>query len=247
MAFTNSLSKIYVCSTPQNSDLTLGDYELLSWVLVGSVGNLGETGKSTNIVTYNTWDNPVAQKAKGITDAGSPTLEVAYNATDPGQEILRSCGEDNNVYAFKIVRANAVNGGIGTVEYNRGLVSGPTRPNGGNEDFVKEVFTLALVQKEIVVKPTSGGNPPVLEVAPAITGTEAVGEILTCSTGTFSGDATITYTYQWFVDGVAKVDSTLNTYNLTSSDVGKVLFCRVRAENDAGSAFGFSNTTGEIV
>lgn len=249
MANTNAASKWYVCATPQNSNLTEADYASLTWTLISKVGNVGETGKSTNILTYNTWDTEVADKAKGITDAGSPTIEVARDPDDAGQEILREAGAvgNNNKYAFKEVRADGPLGGTGTIFYNRGVVGGPTRPNGQNEDFDVEVFSIGFVQEEIIVKPTTGGNPPVLTTAPAITGTAQVGETLTCSNGTFSGDATIIYEHQWFANGVSVQGATAATYDLTSADLGKVFMCRVMAKNNAGNAFGFSNTTTAIV
>ena len=164
MANTNAFSKWYVCATPQNNNLTQSDYASLTWTLISKVGNVGETGKSTNVLTYNTWDTEVADKAKGITDAGSPTIELAREPDDAGQEILRAAAAvgNNNKYAFKEERADGPLGGTGTIFYNRGIVAGPTRPNGGNEDFDLEVFTLGLVQEEIVVKPTTGTNAPVM-------------------------------------------------------------------------------------
>ena len=173
MANTNAASKWFVCETPQNSKLTQAEYEALTWIEIGGIGNVGETGKSTNVLTYNTWADDVVQKAKGLTDAGSPTFEVARNPNDPGQEILRAAGAvgNNNIYAFKEQRADGPVGGVGTVFYNRGVVGGPTRPNGGNEDFDLEVYTVGFEQEEIVVNPTSAGNPPVMTAAPAITGT----------------------------------------------------------------------------
>lgn len=248
MANTNAASKVYVCDTPQNTDLTEADYKLLNWTLIKGVGNLGETGKSTNVLTYNTWDTTVSDKAKGVTDAGSPTLEVARDPNDPGQEILRKAGAvgNNNRYAIRVVRADGELGGTGTVIYNRGIVTGPTRPNGGNEDFDLEVFTLGFVQEEIITPPTAGGNPPVMTVAPAISGTAQVGETLTCSSGTFTGDATIEYEYQWFANGVALAGVAESSYTLVAGDKDKVFSCRVMAKNKSGSAFGFSNTTEKV-
>lgn len=158
MANTNANSKWYVCATAQNEDLTKAEYEALTWVLISKVGNVGETGKSTNVLTYNTWDTDVADKSKGVTDAGSPTIECARMPDDAGQEILRTAAGvgNNNKYAFKEERADAPVGGTGTIFYNRGIVTGPTHPNGGVEDFDLDVFTLGLVQEEIVVKPTQG-------------------------------------------------------------------------------------------
>lgn len=157
MANTNAACKWFVCVEPQDEKLTKEDYEALTWVEITGIGNVGETGKSTNVVTYNTWDTDVADKAKGVTDAGSPTFEVARDPDDAGQEILRTAGAvgNNHKYAFKELRADAkTTEGTGTIMYNRGIVAGPTRPNGGNEDFDVEVFTFGFVQEEIVVDPT---------------------------------------------------------------------------------------------
>lgn len=248
MANTNAFSKFYVCPTPQNKNLTEDDYNGLEWVLVSGLGNLGETGKSTNVLTYNTWESSVSDKGKGLTDAGSPTLEVARDPDDPGQEILRQASVvgNNNKYAFKILRADGPLGGTGTIQYNRGLVMGPTRPNGQNEDFDLEVFTLGLVQEEIVVNPTTGSKAPVLTAAPSISGDATVGQTLTCSTGTFTGAETITYSYQWFANGVSITGATESTYELKASDVGKLFACRVTAKNNGGYACGFSNTTSAV-
>jgi hypothetical protein len=157
-ANANAGSKIYVCSTPQNVDLDETEYAALTWVEVKGVGNHGETGSQTNILNYDTWDQKVIQKAKGLTNAGDPTLEVARIATDPGQVILNDAAKTNHNYAFKMER-NDKGAGVGatnTILYNRGLVTGPSRPWGRNEDFDVEVFTLALNQIETVVPATDG-------------------------------------------------------------------------------------------
>lgn len=248
-ANSNAASKIYVCATPQNTILSTGDYNALTWVEVSGVGSRGETGKKTNILNYNTWGDTVIQKAKGLTDAGSPELEVARIPTDPGQIILHTAAAvgNNNNYAFKELRADGLNGGTGTIFYNRGLVAGPTHPGGRNEDFDIEVFTLAFQQEEIVVNPTTSGTPPTLTVNPAITGTAEVGELLTSSTGTFTGDAVITYAYQWYAGGVAIAGATASTFTLTSTQLGKVITVRVVATNASGSAFGFSAATTAVI
>lgn len=247
-ANANAASKLYVCATPQNAELSQGDYEALAWVEIKSVGSRGETGKITNILTYDTWDTTVIQKAKGMTDAGSPEIEVARIPTDPGQMILRAAGAvgNNNNYAFREVRADGTTPTNGTHKYNRGLVAGPRSPGGRNEDFDLEIFTLALQQEEIVVNPLAAGAAPVLTVIPAITGTAEVGETLTSSTGTFTGDAVITYAYQWFAGGVAISGANASTYDLTAAELGKIITVRVTATNDSGSAFGFSEATAAV-
>lgn len=248
-ANTNAASKVFISPVPQNANLSVADYNLLTWVEIKGIGNLGETGKTTNIVNFPTWGDNVIQKAKGLTDAGSPTLEVARDPIDAGQTVLRNAAAvgNNNNYAFKIQRADGLLGGTGTIQYNRGLVGGPTRPNGTNEDFDLEVFTLAFQQEEVVVNPTVGGAAPVLTVAPAITGIARVGQTLSVDNGTFTGDPTIVFSYQWFAGGVAIVGATAKTYVLTADELGKVVNARVTAQNDSGIASGYSDVTAAVI
>jgi hypothetical protein len=158
-ASTNAGSKLYVCATAQQADLDATAFAALTWVEVKGVGNHGETGSTTNIVTYDTWGDDVVQKGKGLTNAGDPEIECAFIAADPGQIILRTAAETKLNYAFKIVGTDVPDAdpeSTPTIRYNRGLVTGPRNPNGRNEDFQLDVFTLGLNQKQIRVLPTSG-------------------------------------------------------------------------------------------
>ena len=150
-ANTNAASKLYVCATAQNEDLDLAGFEALTWVEIKGVGSLGEGGSNTNMLNYDTWDTRVIQKAKGTTDAGSPELELARIPDDAGQTILKTAAAvgNNNNYAFKEQRSDAPEGGTPTIFYNRGLVSGPRRPRGRNEDFDLLIFTLGMNQEEL--------------------------------------------------------------------------------------------------
>jgi hypothetical protein len=146
-AKTNAGSKLYICVSPKNEELTETQFKALQYVQVKKVGSVGERGINTNIVTYDTWDTLVALKGKGITNAGDPPVEVAEDLTDPGQVAMRAAGAPNvaDAYAFKVERAD------GSVEYLRGLVAGPNTPGGRNEDFVLNTYVLGLNQVPIVV------------------------------------------------------------------------------------------------
>lgn len=246
-ANANAGSKLYICATPQETDLSPVQFAALAWIEIKAVGSHGEAGSSTNILTYDTWDTAVIQKAKGMTDAGSPEIEVARIPDDPGQMAMRAAALDNKNYAFRMMRNDqAVAGGTPTIIYNRGLVTGPKRPFGRNEDFDLEVFTLGLNQVETVINPTLGGNPPKYTAAPAITGTPKVGTVLTVSNGTATGDATITYAYQWFAGGVAVPGVTTNTYTPDVAKVGLVIQALVTASNTKGSASMMSAPTAVV-
>jgi hypothetical protein len=152
-AQTQSGDKFYISTTPQNNDLddhASTGFPGLTYVQVKKVGSIGEYGISTNIVTYDTLDQDVIEKGKGLTNAGDPPIECARVLTDPGQIAMRAAGSVavKDSYAFKIERTD------GTVEYLRGLVTGPVTPGGRNEDFTLEVFTLGLNQVPLVIPPT---------------------------------------------------------------------------------------------
>lgn len=88
----------------------------------------------------------------------------------------------------------------------------------------------------------SGGIAPVNTVAPAITGTAQEGQTVTCSTGTWTGTPTISYTYQWKRNGSNIGSATSSTYVLVTADVSQSITCQVTATNGSGSASATSNT-----
>lgn len=245
-ANANAQSKLAICAEPQNQDLTLLEFQALTFTDIRFIGNFGETGVTTNMLTYPTWDTVVDQKAKGRTNAGDPDLEVARTPGDPGQAILELAGDptNNNSYAIRETRND------GTIRYHRGLIAGPRAPGGGNEDFDLSVYTIGMQQAVITVAPSGGGvvgNPPQMTAAPEITGTAEVGETLTLSNGTFTGDAPLTYLYQWFAAGVAISGATNATYVVVAGNVGKKITGRVEAVNAYGAAVGFTDPTADVV
>ncbi len=147
-AYSHSSVKLYVSTTAQNTDLddhaTLG-FPGLTYTEVKNVGSIGEYGINTNVISYDMLSTTVSRKAKGITNAGDPQVEVARDDADAGQDLMRTYGAvaNKNSYAFKITKQD------GSVDYLRGLVMGPNRPSGRNEDFDLEVFTIACNQEPL--------------------------------------------------------------------------------------------------
>lgn len=95
---------------------------------------------------------------------------------------------------------------------------------------------------------TTALTVPVNTVAPAITGTPNVGSLLTCSQGTWTGNPTPTYAYQWFYfDTVTAIGgATSSTYTPVSGDVGHTLSCNVTATNSQGSVSASSAATAAV-
>ena len=85
---------------------------------------------------------------------------------------------------------------------------------------------------------------------PTITGTAEIGETLTATPGTWTGDPEPTLSYQWYRDDGEEVypidGATGLTYELTAEDEGKVVFVRETAVNLVGTMFVDSDPTATI-
>ena len=85
-------------------------------------------------------------------------------------------------------------------------------------------------------------SSPVNTVAPVISGTTTLGSTLSSTTGTFTGNPTPTYAYQWRRNAVNIPSATGSTYVLVLADSGAAITCVVTATNALGSSSATSNT-----
>jgi hypothetical protein len=69
--------------------------------------------------------------------------------------------------------------------------------------------------------------------APLLIGTPSVGDTLSCSTGSWSGNPN-GYTYAWLRDGDPIPGQSASSYVVQSADWGHSLYCRVTAMNSGG-------------
>jgi hypothetical protein len=96
---------------------------------------------------------------------------------------------------------------------------------------------------------TTATGEPANSVAPAITGTPTVGTALTASTGTWTGDQPMTYSYQWQScdsagNSCASIPSaTKSAYTVSKNNVGDTLRVRVTATNSRGDGNAISVAT----
>jgi hypothetical protein len=79
------------------------------------------------------------------------------------------------------------------------------------------------------------GRQPHNTSAPVISGTPAVGETLTCSPGTWSGQPIPSFTYQWLLNGIEILGATGSTFVVPSAAPGFGISCTVTASNREGS------------
>ena len=83
-------------------------------------------------------------------------------------------------------------------------------------------------------------NSPINTIKPSISGIYTVGQTLTCSTGTWTGDPTISYSYQWKRD-ITNIGTNTNSYLLISADTNNPIYCVVTATNTVGSNSAYSD------
>ena len=88
---------------------------------------------------------------------------------------------------------------------------------------------------------TSGpSSAPVNTATPVISGSTALGGVLTSTTGTWS-NSPISYAYQW-KRGATNIGTNNNNYTLVAADSGAAITCVVTATNASGSTPATSNT-----
>ena len=96
--------------------------------------------------------------------------------------------------------------------------------------------------------PLDPNTPPWLQTlptntaVPAITGTPAVGNVLSCSQGTWTGTG-LTFTYQWRRGATDIAGAITNIHTVVTADKTFTLSCRVTATNSKGPASATSAPT----
>jgi hypothetical protein len=92
--------------------------------------------------------------------------------------------------------------------------------------------TLASALEEVTT--TKAALAPVNTAAPTLTGAPALGQTLTCSTGTWANNPT-SFSYGWLRSGVPIAGQTGSTYVVQAADEGHTISCQVTAGNGGGS------------
>lgn len=78
-------------------------------------------------------------------------------------------------------------------------------------------------------------GPPAILTSPVVTGIAAVGQVLTASDGTYTGNPVPTVTKQWTRNGVAIVGETGDTYTIVTGDIGDSIQCGAVGTNIHGA------------
>ena len=79
-------------------------------------------------------------------------------------------------------------------------------------------------------------------IAPVISGTTTLGSVLTSTTGTWTGNPSPTFAYEWYRNGLPIFGATSSTYTLMAGDSNANINCYVDADNALGTITAVSNT-----
>lgn len=142
---TNFDGRVYISPSIENDDLDLAGFQAISgWIELPEIGNVDQTGNDQNVVTYPVWGSQAIRKGKGQVDAGSPTIEC-LDVASAGRDAWIAAAEPSNQNNYGV----AIEWSNGTIEYNRGLIMGPIRLKGGNEDFKRLQFICGFQQPAV--------------------------------------------------------------------------------------------------
>lgn len=155
--FTATGAKVFIGPSVTNTTDTSAEFAALSWTEIGLVESLGEYGDQSSMVTGAVIGDGRMRKAKGARDAGELTITVFHAGDDTGQAALVAAEATYNNYAFKVVLPNRLNvTGTDEIQYFRGLVSSKRLNVGGNDNLVRDTYSVAINSPIVTVAATAG-------------------------------------------------------------------------------------------
>ena len=101
LAITSAGSKLLIGNPPASQ--TLVALQAVSYTEVKEVVDIGEFGKTYNLVTHNPLGDRVTVKRKGSINNGTLAVQMAYAPADPGQTLLAAAVDSDDSYSYKVV------------------------------------------------------------------------------------------------------------------------------------------------
>ena len=199
------------------------------------VGNSSANSNSTANVSAIAPGAPTISTATTISDT-TATVAFTAPASDGGSTILSYTA----ISSPGSITGTLTQAGSGTINVT-GLSAG-----------VSYTFTVTATNAIGTGAPSAASNSittfsaPVNTVAPVVSGTATVGQLLSTTNGTWTGTATITFTYQWQRDNIDIVSATSSTYTLVNADAGNPIRCVVTGTNAYGNSSANSNATANV-
>lgn len=146
--FTAAGSKLYIATTSTApATYTESGFSALTYAEVGEITNLGEFGKSYNVVKHNPLNTRQTNKRKGSYDNGTLALTLGRVSADTGQAQLLTALDSDDSYPIKIVLQD------GSIFYTTVQVISYKTTVGGVDDIVSASCDLEIDDAIIEVAP----------------------------------------------------------------------------------------------
>jgi len=141
-AFTSAGTKISISATaPATYDAT--GFGALTYTEIGEVTELGEFGRTYNIVTFNPLGDRRTVKRKGAYNDGTIAAQMARVPSDAGQAILTAALASDDSYSMKVVLQD------GTIFYFSAQIASYTT-NVGSVDQITAASVNIEIDNDII-------------------------------------------------------------------------------------------------
>lgn len=220
----------YSPATPSSADYTVqADLTILSALagcIVGVVGRVDTAADTMYIAWY-----------KQATGAWGLRKHVAGTATALGADVVQALVSGDVVQLSMIgTTIKLIVNGITLITVTDSAITAVGKAgvyaNLGSDSTGYHLDNFSAVNV---------GTAPVNTVAPAVTGTPTVGQTLTATDGTWTGDISSGPTYQWKDAAGNIVGATSSTYVVGSGERGASVRCTVTETGTGGSSSADSN------
>ena len=102
LAMTSAGSSIWIGNPPVGGT-TLTTLQAVSYTPIAEVTDIGEFGKTYNLVTHNPLGDRITVKRKGSINNGTLAVQMAYAPSDPGQALLATAVDSDASYSYKVI------------------------------------------------------------------------------------------------------------------------------------------------
>lgn len=127
---------------------TIDGFTALSWTDVAEVVDLGEAGKTFNIVEHSPLGEREIYRLKGSFTQGDRAFSLGRDISDAGQLLLQDANDSDDAYAFRITLQN------GDLLYFTALVNGYTAAIGTIDTIISSNGTLLVCQEQFAILDT---------------------------------------------------------------------------------------------
>ncbi len=225
---------------------------------INSSGNVAGWVGEYSPTTGSTWVSPVDQTGGAQGTNESSQTSASITTTHATEVVVLGCGYNDagsgvpasRNYASSYTEQGFANNGTNNAIAAAHLILSSTATTSCALTWTNQCHANVATASFF---DTVAGNPPVNTVAPVASGTATVGQTLSTTNGTWTGDATISFTYQWQRDTAGNLSfanigsATSSTYALVDADDGNKVRCVVTGTNASGNSTGNSNALGLVI